>query len=413
MGWKYTSTIRGVKYTTGKAFVPNGHIPCYPSCDSNTQVAALIGTCYYYGEFRESYSIHPYCITQRRPYWPDYFIDGSMFPALVTYVSYSANGGTGAPGRTQKVWGTVTTLSNVSPTRTGYTFLGWNMSSTATSPTYYPGSRWGGDSNITMYAVWKINTYTVSYNANGGSVGTTSQTYNYGSGLSAPTPTRTGYTFAGWFTAASGGSHVSNGTAITSARTLYAHWTIKSFTLTINPNGGMWNGSTSTQSKVGNYNTTIAVPNPTRTGYTFAGWTFSGGGKLSGTTYTVGLNNGNLVAQWTTNQYIVTYNASANGGSPSTAVGKNYNNTLGTLPTAERPYYKFLGWFTAASGGTKITSSYVVTNNVTFYAQFELEATLALATQGIFNPAMPYIKTSMGITYVYTNNKWQQGIGGL
>lgn len=413
MGWSYTSTIHGIKYKTGDAFWLNGWVPCYPSVDATYTVATLQGTAYYYGRFDSDYTRHPFCISQVRPGQADYFIDESEFPYLVTYVSYSANGGSGAPGPTQKVWGTITNLSSVSPTRTGYTFLGWNMSSTATSPTYYPGSRWGGDGNITMYAVWQINQYTVYYNANGGTVSISSQVYNYNAGIYLPNPTRTGYTFTGWYTAASGGARVYSLDPVTYNRTVYAQWSINSYTITIYPNGGTWNGSTANATRTGNYNTTIAIAYPTRTGYTFAGWTFSGGGSLSGTTYTVGLSNASVVAQWTTNQYIVTYNASANGGSPSTAVGRNYNTTLGTLPVAERPYYKFLGWFTAASGGTKITTGYVVTGNVTFYAQFELEATLALSTQGHYNPAMPYIKTTMGITYVRTGGQWKQGIGGL
>lgn len=86
-----------------------------------------------------------------------------------------------------------------------------------------------------------------------------------------------------------------------------------SSTLTINPNGGFWNGSTSTQSFTQNRGTTKSIPNPTRTGYTFAGWTKSSAftaGSLNGTTFTFGATNGGtgtLTANWDINQYTVNY----------------------------------------------------------------------------------------------------------
>ena len=86
-----------------------------------------------------------------------------------------------------------------------------------------------------------------------------------------------------------------------------------SSTLTINPNGGSWNGSTNTQSFTQNRGTTKSIPNPTRTGYTFAGWTKSSAftaGSLNGTTFTFGATNGGtgtLTANWDINQYTVNY----------------------------------------------------------------------------------------------------------
>lgn len=70
-------------------------------------------------------------------------------------VSYNANGGTGAPASQTKTHGTALTLSNTIPTRTGYTFLGWSTSSTATSATYSAGSNFTTNANTTLYAVWK------------------------------------------------------------------------------------------------------------------------------------------------------------------------------------------------------------------------------------------------------------------
>ena len=80
-------------------------------------------------------------------------------------------------------------------------------------------------------------------------------------------------------------------------------------TLTVNPNGGTWNGSTSSQSLSQAPTSTRTIPNPTRTGYVFTGWTKSGGGSLSGTTYTYGSSNGTLTANWVSNEYTLSINA--------------------------------------------------------------------------------------------------------
>lgn len=70
-------------------------------------------------------------------------------------VSYNANGGTGAPDTQKKIYGSVLTLSSVRPTRDGYVFMGWATSS-AGDVAYMPGSTYGADADVTLYAVWQI-----------------------------------------------------------------------------------------------------------------------------------------------------------------------------------------------------------------------------------------------------------------
>ena len=173
-------------------------------------------------------------------------------PAPATYtISYNANGGSGAPGNQTKTQNVTLTLSSTKPTRTGYDFLGWSTSSTATSATYQPSGAFTTNANTTLYAVWRVATYTVSYNANSGSgaPGNQTKTYNVALTLSSTRPTRTGYIFQGWATSASGsvvyqpgGSYTNN-----SAVTLYAVWQAGQVTITFN-NNYLLGGST-TQSK--------------------------------------------------------------------------------------------------------------------------------------------------------------------
>lgn len=151
-------------------------------------------------------------------------------PAWTSYtIKYNANGGSGAPGNQTKWKDQTLTLSSTKPTRTGYSFLGWSTSSTATSATYSAGGSYTANSAATLYAVWKANTYVVKYNANGGTGAPGNQTKTYGKTLtlSSTVPTRTNYNFKGWGTSASattvsyvaGASYTAN-----AAITLYAIW---------------------------------------------------------------------------------------------------------------------------------------------------------------------------------------------
>ena len=146
-------------------------------------------------------------------------------------VSYNANGGSGAPGAQTKWYGSVLTLSGTKPTRTGYTFQGW-ATSAGGGVAYQPGQGYANDANITLYAVWKANTWAVKYNANGGSGAPADQTKTYGQTLKLSTtkPVRTDYNFMGWATSkanadkgtvtyAAGANYTAN-----AAITLYAVW---------------------------------------------------------------------------------------------------------------------------------------------------------------------------------------------
>ena len=150
-------------------------------------------------------------------------------PAWTSYaVKYNANGGSGAPSSQTKWKDQALTLSSTKPTRTGYTFKGWATSASG-SVAYAAGASYTANAAVTLYAVWQANTYTVKYDANGGSGAPGNQTKTYGVTLtlSGTKPTRTNYSFKGWATSASatsatyaaGGSYTSN-----AAVTLYAVW---------------------------------------------------------------------------------------------------------------------------------------------------------------------------------------------
>ena len=121
--------------------------------------------------------------------------------AVQTYtVSYNANGGSGAPSSQTKTHDTTLRLSTQKPSRTGYDFLGWATSSSATSAQYQPGGSYTNNASVTLYAVWRAQTYTISYDANGGSGAPSNQTKTHGVNLilSSTVPYKSGYEFKGW-----------------------------------------------------------------------------------------------------------------------------------------------------------------------------------------------------------------------
>lgn len=128
-------------------------------------------------------------------------------------------------------------------------------------------------------------------------------------------------------------------------------------TLTVNPNGGTWGGSTSSQTFTQQPTTTKPIANPTRTGYTFSGWEQTGGGSISGTTYTFGGTDCTLKAKWTANSYTLTltkgnYISSVSGGG-----SKTFNTSVtatATLSTATGYTTSFDGWY---EGSIKQSSS--------------------------------------------------------
>lgn len=242
-------------------------------------------------------------------------------------------------------------------TRTGYSPSGWyTKKSGGTKKT--KTSKVTSTKTHTLYAHWTAKKYTVTFNANGGTTKTKSKKVTYKKTYGTlPTPTRSGYTFTGWYTKKSGGSKRTKSSKVTSTKnhTLYAHWTAKKYKVTFNANGG----TTKTKSKTVTYGSAYStLPTPTRTNYTFSGWytTKTGGTKKTKTTKVTTAKAHTLYAHWTGKASKVTFNA--NGGSVSQSLMTvYYASKYGTLPTPVRTGYTFSGWYTAKTSGSKISAT--------------------------------------------------------
>ena len=254
----------------------------------------------------------------------------AMWGPLSYTVTYAANSGTVSPATSSFVSGSAP-INLPTPTRDGYSFNGWY--SPVPALVGLAGAEYTPTTDITLTAGWTANTYLINYDPNGGTVGTTSATYTFGgTALTLPTPTFAGRTFAGWSTAASGGSAVTSPYSPSAAGTIYATWTLNSYTVTYNANGG----TVGTASEAWNYgDAELVLPTPTRALYTCTGWyTASTGGSLvgaAGAGYTPA-SSSTIYAQWSVSTYA--YSISFNRGTGESGSLASVNGTANqvTLP---------------------------------------------------------------------------------
>ena len=279
------------------------------------------------------------------------------------------------------------------PEREGYDFEGWYEDPS------FPGepieSTEGSEGDKEYYAKWKAHTYTVVYNSNGGSgtMANSTFTYDTAAALRNNTFTKTGYTFAGWATSATGGVIYTNGqfvknlTSINGGTvTLYAKWKVNTYTVKYDGNGNT-GGSTASSSHTYDEAKALTTNGYTKTGYTFAGWNTKADG--TGTSYAdktsiknLTATNGatvTLYAVWVTNPIIVTsegYTGTYDGNAHSMKVIVNspsgttvtYSTSLNGTYSTTNPTYTNAGTYTvyykvAKAGYTTVTGSEVVQIN--------------------------------------------------
>lgn len=335
------------------------------------------------------------------------------------------------------VSGTLTTTSSgtycsvtapSAPTKSGYVFVGWG-----TAGEVKPGEKILKSAGTTVSAYWKANKcyqcngddtkfywgvspsssicpsgwhertdytnqsdcesqkFTVTYNANGGSVSPTTQIVVDGKQITLLTPTKSGYTFAGWYIGTTSGSKAGNAGdkyTVSGNVTLVAKWEVNTYNVTYNANDGSVKcGSATTGAATCienvNYGSSPSLPKPTRNNYDFVAWhvgTVSG--TKVGTDYKV-TENITLVAEWkakssggstsTEKEFIANFNP--NGGSLTTSgstlkcSGVSSCTISKGIPSASKECYVFKGWGTSQSCTSGDFSSVTLTKTpTTFYA---------------------------------------------
>jgi len=305
----------------------------------------------------------------------------SLIPT--TTLSFESIGGTGSIGSiTSQEGGSTTLPSGSGISNPGFTFEGWNTTSDGSGTEYAVGATYVFSGDQTLYAQWSPDSYVVTYSYNGGVPTVGSSTFVVGTtALILPTPTFSGNTFDGWFSAEVGGTLIGVGGASfvpMNSVQLFAQWSsIAIDILTFNANGG--SGSiTSFSGENGTTTTLPAIDGITYSGFAFGGWNTKADG--SGTQYAEGVslalvNNQTFYAQWTAGPSD-TVSFDANGGSGSINPINGTPGSTITLPDQKgliHEGFELTNWNTSAKGsGTSYPAGqgFKLAGSITLYAQW-------------------------------------------
>ncbi len=282
-------------------------------------------------------------------------------------ITYTLNDGTNAESNVAK-YDVTKSFTFEAPVKTGYTFAGWFEKNDFTGNAITEIVE-GSTGNKELFAKWTIDTYTITYTLNDGTNAESNiDSYNVETvNITLADPTKTGYTFGGWFAEADFKTEITEIVAgSTGNKELFAKWTVNKYTLTLNANGGTSDSSTmqiTYDSKIG------TLPEVSREGYTFAGWKIEETVITSETVWNYAETK-TAIAQWTANGYTLTLNA--NGGKETVDnMTVTYDSSIGALPTLTKLGYDFAGW---KIGEDNITTAIVwkYADNKTAIAQWTI-----------------------------------------
>lgn len=313
-------------------------------------------------------------------------------------VSYDANGGNNAPASQTKTTGNSITLTNATPSRSGYAFVTWATRPNGGGNQYAPGATYSRDADVTLYAIWKQNTFSVTYNANGGTgapgkqTGTSGEplvvssttpkknmtlTYDANGGEVSETSKSLSATFKEWNVQKNGkGAGYAPGSNLRSTEdvTLYAQWT--------DPKAG-------------------TLPTPIGDGMSFIGWYTlpeNGSRVTASTTITESMT---LFAHWNANRYTIEfYDNDTLLGTKQMRCGETGTLSYGEVPSKANHY--FVGW-TIMKGGPALFKNGESIKNLTkedggvvkFYAVWNEAKTYSVSydANGGYNAPADQIKT--------------------
>ena len=274
--------------------------------------------------------------------WNPEFVEGATVPVDgITYtatwtinqytLTFDTNGGSEVAPITQDYATEVTAPAN--PTKTGYTFTGWDKEMPATIPA----------EDMTIKAQWTINQYTVAFVSDEETL--KSEKLDYNSAITVPAdPEKTGYTFRGWSP-----EFVEGATVPAENVTYTAEWSVNQYTITFDTDGGS-EVAPITQ----DYATEVTAPaDPTKTGYTFAGWDKE-------IPATIPAEDMTLKAQWTINQYTVAFVSDEETLKSETL---DYGTVITAPKVPEKEEYYFTGWSPDFAEGTTVPA-----HNITYTA---------------------------------------------
>ena len=256
----------------------------------------------------------------------------ATFSAIAYTLNYELAGGSVASANpaTYTIETADFTLNN--PTKTGYDFAGWKLNGEGEAMMTVTIAK-GSTGHLAYTATWTPIVYNIALTLDGGEAENPS-TYTIESAeITLTNPTKTGHTFKGWKKNGEGDAlmEVTIAAGSTGHLAYTATWQVNQYTITFDSNGG-----TAIDAIKQNYGTTVTPPAaPTKTGYTFAGW-------LPEVPATIPAEDITCVAQWTINQYTITFNTA--GGSVIDPITQDYATAVTAPANPTRAGYTFAGW---------------------------------------------------------------------
>ncbi|WP_082389452.1 InlB B-repeat-containing protein [Lysinibacillus sp. ZYM-1] len=253
--------------------------------------------------------------------------------------------------------------------KTGHSFIGWNTKADGTGTSYLPNATFKIVSeNITLFAQWVINHYTVRFDVAGGSA-VSNQTVNHGEKASQPTtePTKAGYTFGGWYKDAGHTQAYDFNSVITETMTIYAKWNAQTYTVGFNMDGG---SAVPSQSVVHGEKASEPTPEPTKVGYTFGGWYKDADHTQAYDFNSVITETMTIYAKWNAQTYTVSFNTDGGSmvSSQSVAHGGKVSKPTSAPTKAD---YTFGGWYTSSTLEKLFDfDSSSITRNIIIYAKW-------------------------------------------
>ncbi len=384
--WNTAADGTGTSYSAGASYTVNANLKLYAQWNSSITTSSV----YLPTPTRTGYTFNGWSTSSTASwgttgyYTPtgDVTLYATWTP-IYYYVNYNANGGSSTPAQQSHQYNAAVTLSSaisrndtsetgytvtlnanegsVTPTSltaartTSYTFKDWNTAANGSGASYNAGSSQIINNDVTLYAQWTSTTTTAP--------------------ITLPTPTRNGYRFEGWATDSAATSGVTGEYTPTGDVTLYAVWTQGTFTITYDANGGSSTPETQSHEMDAAVTLSKAISRKEKaeTGYSVK--LNANGGSVDPTSLTAARTTKYTFKEWNTAQdgsgtsYKAGSSQTINEDITLYAQWTSKTTTAAvTLPEPTRSGYIFSGWGTSASATTGVTGSYTPTKNVTLYA---------------------------------------------
>ncbi len=280
-------------------------------------------------------------------------------------ISYELNGGINNSENTVSYTIEQSVVLN-EPTKDDCVFLGWYTDSGLTNK--ITEIKQGESGNITLYAGWQANTYTITYELNSGiNDPSNPSSYNFYDTITLQAPKKDGYMFAGWYTDAECTKPITEITGMKKSLTLYAKWATNVYNVNYVINGGV---NSPSNPKLYTTGQQFTLNEPTKRGYAFLGW-YLEDEFTTEVTEIKDTDNGDKVfyAKWEINTYTVNYVLSSGVNDPSNPLSVTVKDVI-SLKAPSREHYIFHGWYTDSACTIAVTEIKNTGENLTLYAKW-------------------------------------------